>query len=174
MPKLEQWFDSVETDQPFESCVVCRNVLRFSADSWVVNKHYHRAECIMEYAVCETCRDDVSSNFSEQSKTAIRHFLENEIDWEARMLDWMALLKTEQRFDNCVACRAERELLDGFTISAQFRHDGSLVDGALPLLLCSHCIARITDNLSGESKETWQNFISEHIADSGDMDFGIF
>ncbi len=33
----------------------------------------------MEYAVCEECRYDVSEKFSEESKAAIRTFLESEI-----------------------------------------------------------------------------------------------
>ncbi|MBC7978963.1 MAG: hypothetical protein H7Y36_00190 [Armatimonadetes bacterium] len=176
MSKLEQWFDSVETDKPFDSCLMCESSLPFTADSWVVNKHYHRGECVMEYAVCEACRDEVSGKFCESSKLAIRDFLENEIDWEARMLEWMALAKPEQRLDHCVACRAARVESDGFTLSAQFRYDGSLINGALPLLMCDACAAKITANLSPESRRVWQDFISENFEGPGaeDIDLGIF
>jgi hypothetical protein len=176
MSKLQQWFDSVETDRPFETCKVCKQLLPLAADSWVVNKHYHRSECIMEYAVCDKCRDSVSNSFSESSKAAIREFLEDKIDWEQRLLDWMALEKPEQRLDNCVACRVPRKLPDGFTLSAHFKQDGSLIDGVLPLMMCSDCVATITANLSPESRKKWQEFISEHFEgpDSGDIELGIF
>jgi len=176
MSKLQQWFDSLETDRPFEICKVCEELLPLAADTWVVNKHYHRSECVMEYAVCEKCRDAVSNCFSESSKAAIRDFLENNINWEQRMLDWMELKNPEQRLDNCVACRIPRELTEGFTLSAHFRHDGSLIDGALPLLMCSDCVGTITSSLSPESRKTWQEFISKHFEgpDSEDVDLGIF
>jgi hypothetical protein len=176
MPELKQWFDSVETDRPFEECKVCEQLLPLAADTWVVNKHYHRNECIMEYAVCERCRDGVSGKFSEESKASIRDFLETGIDWEKRMIEWMALRDPAERLDACVACRTPRGEMEGFTISAQFNHDGTLIDGALPLLMCSDCVARVTAALSKQSRKVWQDFISRHFEgpDSEDVDLGIF
>lgn len=175
MPELEKWFESVETDAPFDTCKVCTHPLDFS-ESWVVNKHYHRDECVMEYAICEECRDEVSSAFSEESKAAIRAFLENEIDWEQRMLEWMALHDSAERLDRCVACLIPRVLTDGFAISAQFRQDGSLIEGALPLLMCSDCVAKITATLSPHSREVWRDFVARNFEGPGrgDFDLGIF
>ncbi|QTN31129.1 hypothetical protein HZ994_01910 [Akkermansiaceae bacterium] len=176
MPELEKWFDSVETDRPFETCKICDQLLPLAADTWVVNKHYHRGECIMEYAVCENCRDRVSGKFSEDSKAAIRDFLENGIDWERRMAEWMLLQDTAERLDACVACRTPRDGSEGFTISAQFGHNGTLIEGALPLLMCSGCVAQVTASLSRESRKVWQDFIARHFEgpDSEDIDLGIF
>jgi len=86
------------------------------------------------------------------------------------------LKNPKQRLDNCVACRIPRELTEGFTLSAHFRHDGSLIDGALPLLMCSDCVGTITSSLSPESRKTWQEFIAKHFEgpDSEDVDLGIF
>ena len=177
MPELMKWFESVETDAPFDTCKVCAHPLVFS-ESWVVNKHYHREECVMEYAVCEECRDEISGKFSEESKAAIRTFLESEIDWEQRMLDWMALDNPGKRLDHCVACRIPSFLPDGYAISAQFRQDGSLIEGALPLLMCSDCVARITASLSPESREVWRDFVARHFdgpdPGGGRYDLGIF
>jgi hypothetical protein len=175
MPELKKWFESVETDAPFDTCKVCIHPLEFS-ESWVVNKHYHRDECVMEYAVCEECRDEVSGKFSEESKAAIRMFLEGEIDWEQRMLDWMALENAAERLDSCVACRMPRFLTEGYAISAQFRQDGSLIEGALPLLMCSDCVARITESLSPQSREVWRDFVARNFEgpDTGEIDLGIF
>lgn len=130
----------------------------------------------MEYAVCEECRDEVSGKFSEESKAAIRAFLENEIDWEQRMLDWMALENPEKRLDRCVACQIPSLLPDGFAISAQFRQDGSFIEGALPLLMCSDCVAKITATLSSESREVWRDFVARHFdgPSAGGFDLGIF
>ena len=176
MPGLEKWFESVETDSPFETCKVCTRFLQFAADTWVVNKHYHREECVMEYAVCEDCRDGLSRRFSETSRAAIRHFLENEINWEQRMTDWLTLADPTERLENCVACRMPRFLTDGFAISAQYRRDGSLVEGALPLMMCSDCMATVTASLSAESRAVWRDFVEKHFEGpgSGEIDLGIF
>ncbi|WP_411827825.1 hypothetical protein [Luteolibacter sp. AS25] len=176
MHSLTQWFESVETDRPFETCKACDQLLPLAADSWVVNKHYHRRECILEYAVCEKCRDEVSNRFSEESKARIREFLENEIDWENRIIDWMKLENPAERLDNCVACLTHRSLIDGFTLSAQFRHDGSLVDGALPLMLCSTCTGKVSEQLSPESQKVWLDFVSLNFEgpDSDIIGPGIF
>ena len=175
MPELMKWFESVETDAPFDTCKVCTHPLEFS-ETWVVNKHYHREECVMEYAVCEECRDEVSGKFSEDSKAAIRAFLENEIDWEQRMLDWMALENPEKRLEHCVACRIPSFLPSGFAISAQFRQGGTLIEGALPLLMCSDCVAKITATISPESREVWRDFVARHFdgPSNGGFDLGIF
>lgn len=176
MPTLIQWFDSVETATPFQTCLVCQQLLLLTADSWVVNKHYHRNECTLEYAVCEKCRDLTSAEFSDSSKTSIREFLENEIDWEKRLLASMDSPSPTSSIDTCAACSSPRSTAEGFTISAQFRDDGTLIDGPLPLLLCSTCISRITDSLSPESRRVWQDFISIYFEgpDSEDFDMGIF
>lgn len=175
MPELIKWFESVETDAPFETCKVCTHPLEFS-ETWVVNKHYHRDECVMEYAVCEECRDGISGKFCEESKAAIRTFLENEIDWEQQMLDWMALKNPAKRLDNCVACMIPRILVEGYAISAQFRQNGTLIEGALPLLMCSDCVARITASLTAESREVWREFVARYFDGPGseDIDLGIF
>jgi|AntRauTorckE6833_2_1112554.scaffolds.fasta_scaffold66750_1 hypothetical protein len=176
MSELSRWFDSVETDKPFKTCKVCDLPLPLAADVWVVNKHYHRSECVLEYAVCESCRDHVSEKFSESSKAAIRRFLETEIEWEQRMLDWMALDRPVERMDQCVACRLPREQMDGFTISAQFNKEGNLIEGALPLLMCASCISQINAGLSEESRKIWQDFIAEFFEgpDTGESNLGFF
>ena len=95
------------------------------------------------------------------------------------MLDWMTLHNPVERLDQCVACRTARTEMQGFTISAQFRHDATLVEGALPLILCSGCVNVIAESLSPESRKVWQEFVSEYFEgpDSEDFDldnFGIF
>jgi hypothetical protein len=176
MRKLAQWFDSIETGKPFISCKICEKNLPKAGDSWVINKHYHRKECVMEYAICDHCRDQVAGSFSEASKTAIRDFLETQIDWEQRILEWSKLDQPTKRMDHCVACTMPREWTQEFTISAQFRSDGSLIEGALPLLLCGHCVSQITESLSPESRETWNRFIATYFEgpDSQDYHPGIF
>lgn len=148
----------------FSHCVSCRVPLLEIDAPWLVNKDYFRDECVLEYAVCQGCRDRMSGSISEESKTAVRLFLENEIDWEERVAEFMIQPDPVERFTRCIACRTPRGLTDGFAISALFDSGGNLVTGPLPLLICRNCVDRMTALLSDQSRELWRRFLEEHFA----------
>jgi hypothetical protein len=133
------------------------------AAPYLVNKEYQRGECVLEYAICQPCRDEVTDQLSEESKETVRQFLETKIDWEARMMDFMMSHDMAGRFDACISCREPRDKLEGFGISALFDSGGSLVNGPLPLLICGGCIRRMTASLSASSREVWRKFLSDHF-----------
>ena len=164
MQPMNDWLDSEETGETFSHCLCCKLPLVEIAEPWLVNKEFQRGECVMEYAICQPCRDRVTDELSEESKEAVRGFLENEIDWEARMREFMLFHDPAERFEACIACRAPREALEGFGISALFDSGGSLVTGPLPLLICQPCVGRMTANLSEASREVWRRFLAENFA----------
>ena len=163
MRSVDEWLCSEETGDPFSHCVSCRFPLLEIDVPWLVTKDYVRDECVLEYAVCERCRDHLSARLSEESKAAVRRFLEREIDWEARLAEFMASPDPVERFSECIACRTPRALMEGFGISALFDSAGNLVTGPLPLLICRSCIARMTDLLSERSRGVWKQFLDEHF-----------
>jgi hypothetical protein len=134
------------------------------ARPWLVNKEFVRGECVLEYAVCQPCRDVVTAELSEESKESVRTFLEREIDWDARVQEFMLSHDSASRFAGCIACRTPREELAGFGVSALFDSSGALVTGALPLLICQPCIGRMTAGLSEASREVWRKFLAQHFA----------
>lgn len=139
---------------------------------WLVNKEYHRSECVLEYAVCGSCRDELTASLSEDSKEEVRRFLEAEIEWEDWLNRTMMMHDVTRRFDSCIACQAPREKIDGYGVSAYFDPGGALVTGPLPLLMCRSCIDRMTASLSPESREVWTRFQSEYLGESpGDSAF---
>jgi len=164
MRSLAEWMNSEETGEPFSHCLCCKLPLVEIDAPWLVNKEFARGECVLEYAVCQPCRDGVAGQFSEESKEAVRQFLEKEIDWDERTKEFMLSHDLTERFDSCIACRTRREELEGFGISALFDSGASLITGALPLLICQPCIGRMTANLSGQSREVWKTFLAEHFA----------
>jgi hypothetical protein len=163
MSMLSPWLLSEETGEPFRHCIHCRLPLDEIAVPWLVNKEYRRGECILEYAICQHCRDAVSAGFSEESKEAVRKFLEEEIDWAARIDALMDESSIELHLANCIRCHAPRETLTGFGISAQFDSSGELIQGPLPLLMCDDCTARLRERFTPESLEAWQRFLAEHF-----------
>ena len=163
---MDEWLGSEETGEAFSHCLCCKFPLVEIAEPWLVNKEFLRDECVMEYAVCQPCRDRVTDRLSEESKESVRGFLEKEIDWEARMREFMLSHDPAERFEACIACRTPREQMEGFGISALFDSGGSLVTGPLPLLICQPCISRMTESISEESRGIWKKFLAENFAGS--------
>jgi len=178
MRSIDQWLRCEESGGPFNHCVRCKLPLREIAAPWLVNKDYHRDECVLEYAICQPCRDVMSDKFSEESKEAVRAFLENEVDWEERQKEFMMMHDPAERLGACISCRKERPACEGFSISALFDSDGNLVTGPLPLLICKGCVARIVAGVSEESRAVWRQFVADHFEGppgEGEMDgFGLF
>lgn len=164
MRSVDEWLCSDETGQAFSHCVSCHLPLLEIDEPWIVNKDYHRDECVLEYAICQQCRDEVTGRLSEESKAAVRDFLEREIDWEARLAGFMAAEGPEERFSCCIACQTPRSQMEGYGISALFDAGGHLVTGPLPLLICRSCIARMTSVLSEKSRGVWTRFLYEHFS----------
>jgi hypothetical protein len=170
MRSIHDWLCSEETGEAFHHCVRCKFPLLEIAVPWLVNKEFHRGECTLEYAICQSCRDAVTHGFSEESKAAVRGFLEREIDWESRLGEFMRMHDLVERFDSCVVCAAARDGMDGYGISALFDAGGHLVEGSLPLLICRPCIVRMTASLSAASLETWKRFLDRHFDGPPDDD----
>lgn len=173
----EDPWNSSETGEAFSHCVRCRMPLVELGTPWLVNKDYHRGECVLEYAICQNCRDEVTEELSETSKRAVRAFLETEIDWETRIAEFMSRGDPAERLRACVACSTPAAEADGYAISALFDDGGQLVTGPLPLLLCRTCVDRVVATLSEESQALWRRFLEECFdgpppADGGG--FGFF
>lgn len=171
MEGIEEWFSSVETGDPFDFCKICEISLPLTAPTWVVNKHYHRNECILEYALCEPCRTGVSDQFSPESKAGIRAFLETGIDWESRILEWTQQDDLVARLAKCISCETSRDTVEGYSISAQLNGNGGFTEGALPLLMCSSCVAIIAESLSPASRRVWTGFLNDHFEGPGSPEF---
>jgi hypothetical protein len=164
MRTMDEWLGSEETGEAFTHCQCCRLPLVEIDAAWLVNKEFIRGECVLEYAVCQPCRDAVTERLSEESKEGVRNFLETEIDWAARMSEFMMAPDPVVRLDSCVACRMARDEAEGFGISALFDSGGALVTGPLPLLVCKACVGRMTEGFSETSREVWKSFLELNFA----------
>jgi hypothetical protein len=163
MNSEEMCLCSEETGLPFSHCIHCQVPLLEIDAPWLVNKDYFRGECVLEYAICQPCRDRIATRISEDSKAAVRQFLEHEIDWAARLAEFMQMPDLSERFSKCIACRVPRTQMEGYGISVLFDSGGKLVSGPLPLLICRSCIGRMTALLSEESRGVWRQFVEEHF-----------
>ncbi len=163
MRTIDDWLRSEETGESFSHCIRCKLPLLEVAAPWLINKDFFKGECLLEYAICQPCRDLVSAEISEVSKESVRVFLETEISWEQRLADFTIDPEPANRFSHCIACESERDDATGFAISALFDSSGTLDLGPLPLMLCHACSERMTENLSEKTKGLWDEFMSEHF-----------
>ncbi len=74
MRTMDEWLGSEETGEAFSHCLCCKLPLVEIAEPWRVNKEFARGECVLEYAICQPCRDFVTDQLSEESKEAVRGF----------------------------------------------------------------------------------------------------
>lgn len=169
---MDTWLLSDETGEPFRHCVACRMPLLELDRPWLITKEYQHGECVLEYAICQHCRDEVTVHIPEASKAAIRNFLNSEIDWTQRIDDFFA---HNDRFARCVACQSPREEIDGFALSAFFDETGQLIEGPLPLLMCTTCCTRMKSLLCETGQRVWQEFVDTHLnPNQGDGWMGIW
>jgi len=161
MSLIDSWLLSEETGEPFTHCIHCRLPLLELDRPWLVNKDFHKGECTLEYAVCEACRDQLSSEFSEDSKESVRRFLEDEIPWADRLQGY--LIDPDRRFEHCVACECPHEHAEGYATSVLFDSSGEIDFGPLPLMLCSRCVEQMSENLSQATRDCWDRFLSDHF-----------
>lgn len=176
MRTIEEWLVCEESGGAFTHCIRCHFPLAEIDQPWLVNKDYHRGECTLEYAICKPCRDETTAELSEDSKEAVRRFLETEIDWAERQKEFMLMADQAERFGSCIACRTPRGECEGFAISALLDSGGRIVSGPLPLMICHGCVAKITAAMSEESREVWRKFVADHFAGPPDAPggFGMF
>ncbi len=163
MSSPDPWILSHETGEPFTHCIHCRLPLHELDSPWLINKDFHKGECVMEYAICQRCRDEVSQQLSTESKQAVREFLEQEIPWQERISSLIMNPDPGTRYESCIACEIPRDQCKGFATSTQFDERGDLMLGALPLMMCDNCTAKITERLSQASRDAWDRFLSDHF-----------
>lgn len=161
MPLPDHWLLSGETGAPFSHCIHCRFPLLELDCPWLVNKDFHKGECTLEYAICEKCRDQVSEEFSADSKEAVRRFLEDEIPWEERIESY--LHDHERRYSHCVACDCPQEHAEGYASSVLFDSSGEVDLGPLPLMICSNCTEQMGETLSPATRDSWERFLNDHF-----------
>ncbi len=170
MFSISRWLQSDETDRPFAHCILCEQGLLEIGASWLVNKEFQNDECVVEYAICIPCRDEVGKGIDAESKQAVRHFIADEIDWDSRMKEFMMEADVAGRFDACIGCLEPREGLGAYGICALYDADGDLTVGALPLLICNTCTARMFSKISDSSRETLQKFRKAFLTGDADLD----
>ncbi|MFU8894461.1 MAG: hypothetical protein ACNA8L_12625 [Luteolibacter sp.] len=160
---IDHWLQSVETGREFEQCTKCACQLEATGEPWIVNKEWHRSECVMEYALCHHCRGDMQASISAESLEFVQKFFEEHID----PMRWLEQIggndDPASLIESCFACGQSRESAEAFGISAMFTAQGTLEIGPLPVMICQECSAKVEAGLSKQTRESWRRFVDENF-----------
>lgn len=161
---IHNWLRSVESGREFEQCTQCGCSLADTRQPWIVNKEWHRGECVMEYALCHECRGGMIASISAESVRFVQGFFEQHID----PMRWIEQIGAgdgdpAELVASCFACGQSRDDAEGFGISAMFEVAGTLEIGPLPVMICQDCSAKVEEGLSKETRDSWQRFVDENF-----------
>ncbi|MEO2036436.1 MAG: hypothetical protein ABGZ35_30550 [Planctomycetaceae bacterium] len=165
VPKL---FWSEYSEGPFAQCIDCKCELE-DCEFYLVQKCYVGTEPVFEFAICSTCRTDVSSRCSDETNRAIHSFLleylsrrEHEFEELTEMSDVLS-----KCMDECIICARARSECHRYTVGG-LCHELDLViqhgaQAQSPLMICQNCEASMSELVSKKTRETWDRFVEENF-----------
>jgi len=167
---IDKWMESVESGGQFGHCTKCARALDETTAPWTVNKEWHRGECVMEYAICHDCRNDMVASISAESMRHVERFFERVPNLSHWLMATVSPDDPESLVERCFTCGVARDEAEGFGISAMFCAPGVLEIGPLPLLVCHGCSGKLEEGLSKETRDSWRRFVEEYFPGPPGMD----
>jgi len=157
---LHPRFYSDETGAPFQNCYDCGLALNACEDGYFIQKAYAGSETVMEMAICIPCHEKLQRSYSKESLDRIWNFYLDHGDLAGRLKKFYPIPVGNPDFwiNSCVTCGSVRSSIKEYVLAAQVIEDG-LVYGDLPLMICCHCMEKITALLSEESRDTYDRWL---------------
>ena len=158
-------FHSLQAGGPFERCLICETELLAEGVAYSIEIVYRQREPIIEMAICDPCRGNLSSELSEESTQAIERYVSQRVDFFDRQRT-MATVSEEQGIDpwldHCLATGQARGDCAEWQICGMFVGDKMQL-GAVPLMLSGAAAEEMSELLSEKTKGWMQDFIGEHF-----------
>ena len=161
MPDIPTEFHSFETDAAFNKCCDCNCELMESAQMYMIQKCFSNKECVMEFALCDKCKEKLDQQISGDSKEAMYDFLFDHAEMTEPPADY-SHKDAMQQIEECLTCGRERGACDTYTYSGLFI-GSHLIPGPLPMMVCDECQDKIAENMSDHTKDVKDKFYSENF-----------
>jgi hypothetical protein len=161
MPKIPDQFHSLETNGAFKTCCDCACELLDSAQMYLVQKSFSNNECVMEFALCDRCKEKLDEQISGESKEAIYDFLFDHAEMVEAPEDY-SQADSLQQIEECLTCGKERSECEGYTYSGLFLGT-HLIPGPLPMMICDDCQATMSENMSDHTRDVKDKFYAENF-----------
>jgi len=155
-------FNSLETETPFTHCCSCHCEFATTEITYMVQKSYVGDECIFEYAICQNCREAISTEFSEKSREAMFDFFHDNADLDEKMRQVPYDATIKEHIQKCITCSTPRSKCKSYSYAGHFLDD-FLLPGPFPIMICGTCEESLSNSLSKETRESWNRFIEENF-----------
>lgn len=139
-PEIPPLLHSVEFDSPFIQCTQCQEELG-DESTFQLQKVMKKGEPIMEFALCDTCHDQLVESFSTETKQRLEAY------YEEHAID-------DFHLDVCIFCALPRRELEEYNISAHCISNRLLVGSCI----CNDCLLNIQPMLSKQTRDSRDRF----------------
>jgi hypothetical protein len=137
---------SVFEKGPFHKCCVCGKVLT-DGRLYEIQKVFRGKEAIFEMAICHGCGEEVSREFSEESKESMKEFL-------------LSNFKPAPEPSHCHFCGFPRAMVPNFTVVGLCRAHSLLVPS---VVMCDKCSEKLQTKLSRKTREAQGEFVRDNF-----------
>lgn len=175
------FFEAIPTDfwsafleRPFQNCVCCQCDLP-QASAYVIQKQFVRNEVVLEMAICQACRQELSESFSEETRDRIGKKLAENAQNSAsshRSTEYSLISPADllHRFMNrCFLCGRARETSNRYSLTGLFCGDQIAVQysppSQSPVMVCEGCEKGYVGLLSQKTRDTWERFVEQFLGD---------
>lgn len=154
-PPIPRDLYSEYEERPFQCCTRCGETLSDFQGGYQVSKAYRRGECVVEYALCEHCRNAMMDEFSDDSKNRLNDFHQQAVHHQGGI-------------DECSVCGVPRRTdnVEDFVITG-LCEGTHLIDS---IMICGQCGDQIQELLSAKTKDTWRRFMDDHFPGPPSLD----
>ncbi len=158
---IPESFHSFESDGPFRHCCDCGCELVITGQMYMVQKNYEGDECVMEYALCNRCKENLDQQISDQSKEALYDFLFDNAELVEPPEDY-TMEDALGQIEECLTCGKARSQCRSYSYSGLFI-GSTLIPGPMPMMLCGSCQEQVADGLSDHTKDVRDKFYEENF-----------
>ena len=161
---------------PFVRCIDCDAELLESEEAYSIIKSYVAGETVFEMAICGRCSVRLAESYSDESRAAFEASLgrwkeqrssESE-DSSTSTEPGLQLRRGDvEKLAACAACGRLRSECHRYSIVGAFLGPAlvtsSLSPIQLPLLICDECNSSACENISRQTRDSWDRFVEDHF-----------
>lgn len=167
---IDPAFHSLQLGGPFTNCKICDRALVCVEVDYLIERIFCGSEPIVEYAMCRSCQNHLSSEMSEESMRSVQAFFKD-IDFEHRMQRLRPYLPSFDDetavaggiapwIDHCVVTGSSRDTCRGYQIVGLC--SGTRMEVFhLPFMLSSDAVEQIVKMMSKATRERLEDFMGD-------------
>jgi hypothetical protein len=164
-------FFSFDTQQPFESCLVCKADLLSGEIDYFIEKavrnypEHEVTDIVYEYAICALCAQDMNEKMSSESMHNLQGYFAQQEGFIKMVNDYNQNWQSQEKIElpeSCVITGTHKSELNEYMIYGHFRGD-KMVRSTMPFLLSGKVMDDVADLLSNETVDELDGFMGEYF-----------